>query len=268
MLAAAFMFVLMPVLILGAFIVGAWREGRNSPYAFGIGRVISNSFGAIGGAPLALFAGSFVLNAPTTLSPPLFAGSGGEQWMAIGAIGILWLLLWPFPAIFMTALALDALAGRPADPRGAIAVAGRRYLSGLALFVLASIGLLAGFAMLIIPGLVLLLTWFAVWPVLAGEGRGVFDCFARSGELLNGMRWRLLLLLVIVFVLYVMFAGTGQALGLALGGEGGSWTNAIVGTVTGTLTGVLQMTGAAAVYHEARTAKEGMGSHDLEAVFA
>lgn len=268
MLAAAVMFLLVPVLVLGAFVFGAWREGRNSPYSFGIGRVISNSFGAIGGAPVALIVASFTLIGSTTLVPHFLNGAAENRWIGMVSIGTLYLLIYPLVTLFMTVIAIDVLAGRAINLRDALTVAAKRYFPGMILFVLIAIGLIAGFLMLVIPGIVLLLTWFVVWPVLASEGRGVFDCFARSGALMSGMRWRLLLLLVIAFVFYTLFAGMGKALILALGGEDGSLTAAIIEAVTGTLTGLIQTTGAAAVYHEARTAKEGMGSHDLEAVFA
>ena len=61
MAAFAILFLLVPVVLLAIAIGGAWMEGRRSPYAFGMGRVISNAFTAIGGAPLALLAASAAL---------------------------------------------------------------------------------------------------------------------------------------------------------------------------------------------------------------
>lgn len=268
MFAATFILVLLPVLFFGTFLFGAWHEGRNSPYSFGIGRVISNSFGAIGGAPVALIVASFALIGSTTLVPHFLNGVAANRWIGMMGIGILYLLIYPLVTLFTTVIAIDVLDGRAINLREALTVAAKRYFPGIILFVLIAIGLSAGFLMFVIPGIVLSLTWFVVWPVLATEGRSVFGCFARSGELMSGMRWRLLLLLVIAFVFYMLFAGMGKALILALGVEDGSLTEVIIQATTGTLTGLIQTTGAAAVYHEARTAKEGMGSHDLEAVFA
>ncbi|MCP5750953.1 hypothetical protein NL359_38140, partial [Klebsiella pneumoniae] len=81
-------------------------------------------------------------------------------------------------------------------------------------------------------------------------------------------RWRLLLLLIIVAILWTMFSGMMQVLALAIAGAENLWALAAVQALTSTLVGVVTATGTAAIYHEARTAKEGMGSHDLEAVFA
>ncbi len=268
MMAFGVLVVSLPVILLAIVLGGAWMEGRRSPYAFGLGRVLSNSFGAIGGAPLAFLAASFVVNAPPSLAQPLFAGGVDRLWLPLGGIGLAWIVLWPFLQLFMVSLALDTLAGRATDPRAAMALAGRRLLPALAIILLSGLGIGVGFLMLVIPGIILLLNWFVVLPVLAGEGRGIFDCFARSNELMRGMRWRLLLLLIIVLVLWTLFAGLGQVLGLALGGDNPGWISAVIEAIVGTLTGTLQAAGGAAVYHEVRTAKEGMGSHDLEAVFA
>lgn len=274
MLTVAILFLATPVLVLVIALVGAWLEARRSPYAFGIGRVISNGFGAIGGAPLALLIASAVLNAPVQLATPfvtqgLLAGGGvNAMSVAFAPLGILWLLVYPFVQLFMIGVALDTLAGRPADIAAALRMALRRMLPGLALILLAGIGMMVGFVLLVVPAIILLLTWFVVLPVLAGEGRGIFDCFSRSADLLRGVRWRLLVLLVVVGVLWLIASGVVQAVTLAVGGINSTWLLAGVQATFATLTGILPATGTAAVYHEARIAKEGMGSHDLATVFA
>lgn len=276
MLATAFMFVflLVPLLLLAIAMGGAWMEGRRSPYSFGIGRVISNAFGAIGGAPLALMAGSAVLNAPAQFALPIMAQRMGDTSRMEGlvySLAPLWLIglfLYPFMKLFMMGIALDTLAGRPIELGATLRMALRRTLPALGLLILFGIALVVGFALLVVPGIILALTWFIVLPVMVGEGRGIFDCFARSADLLRGMRWRLLLLILIAVVLWMMASGLMQGIALAAGGAQNLWLVAGVQAVFATLIGVLTTTGTAAVYHEARTAKEGMGSHDLEAVFA
>lgn len=274
MLTVAILFLVTPVLLLVVALVGAWVEARRSPYPFGIGRVISNGFGAIGGAPFALLIASAVLNAPVQFATPfatqVFLASGGVNAAsaAFAPLGILWLLVYPFVQLFMIGIALDTLAGRPVDIAVTLRMALRRMLPGLALIVLAGIGTMVGFMLLVVPALILLLTWFVVLPVLAGEGRGIFECFSRSAELMRGMRWRLLLLLVVVGVLWLIVSAAVQTVALAVGGIGNLWLQAGVRAVFATLTGMVPATGAAAVYHEARIAKEGTGSHDLQAVFA
>lgn len=268
MLAFGVLIVSLPVILLAIALGGAWMEGRRSPYAFGIGRVISNSFSAVGGAPLIFLAASFLLNAPSSLLPPLLGNDLSDWWAVFAGGGIVGAVAWVLLQLALTRLALDTLAGREADAGGAFRLAGRRLLPGLGLVLLSGLVIMVGLAFLIVPGVILLLTWFVVLPAMVGEGRGVFDSFERSAELTRGMRWRLLLLLIVVLVMWSLFAGLGQGIAVAVGGSDGVWPQAIVGAITGTLVGMLQATGAAAVYHEARTAKEGMGNQDLEAVFA
>lgn len=274
MIAFGILILLLPVILLAIAVVGAWIEGRGSPYPFGIGRVLSNAFSAVGGAPVPLLAASALLNAPLQFVAPMMARNiGAPEQMgglvyAMAPFGLLWLLLYPFVHLFMLRIALDTLAGRPIDLPATLRMALRRMLPGLGLILLFGIAAAIGFALLIVPGLILTLTWCIAMPVMAEEGRGVFGCFARSAELMRGMRWRLLLLLVIVAILWIMFSGLAQVLALAIAGAGNLWALAVAEAITSTLIGVVTATGIAAVYHEARTAKEGLGSHDLEAVFA
>lgn len=268
MLAFGMLVLLLPLVALAIILVGAWMEGRRSPHAFGIGRVISNSFGAVGGAPLIFLSASFLLNAPSSLLPPLLGNDLTGMWTVFAGGGIVGAVVWTLLQLALTRLALNTLAGRAPDPAATFALAGRRLLPGLGLFLLSVIGIVVGFLFLMVPGIILVLTWFVILPVMIGEARGVFDSFGRSGELMRGMRWRLLLLLLILLVVWSLFAGLGQGLAFAIGGADGVWPRAIVGAIGGTLVGMVQAALPAAVYHEVRTAKEGMGSHDLEAVFA
>jgi hypothetical protein len=274
MAAFAILLLALPVLLLAVAIGGALFEGRRSPYPFGMGRVISNAFAAIGGAPLALFAASALLNAPVQLLLPMLVRNANDaaqvQTMVAGIapFGLLLLLVYPFVTMFMTRVALDTLAGQPVDLGGASRMALRRMLPALGLGILLGIGLIVGFLFLVVPGIFLILTWFIVMPVLAGEGRGVFDCFGRSAQLLRGMRWRLLLLLIIVGIAWIVVSGLVQGVSLALFGSGGNlWALSIIQALVSTLVGVLNATGTAAIYHEARSAKEGAGTDDFDAVF-
>lgn len=274
MVAFAILILLLPVLLLAVAVGGAWMEGRRSPYPFGLGRVISNAFAAIGGAPLALLVASALLNAPMQLALPLIAQrpNDTDQLIAIGTtmapFGILWIVVYPFLKLVMTGIAVETLAGRPVELAATLRMALRRTLPALGMLILFGIALTVGMLFLIVPALVLMLTWFVVMPVMAAEGQGPIACFARSSQLMRGMRWRLLLLLVIVGVLYLVVSGMVQGLLLGLFGTDNLWAAAGIQAVFATLVGVLPATGAAAVYHEARTAKEGSGSHDLDAVFA
>lgn len=69
--------------------------------------------------------------------------------------------------------------------------------------ILASIGLLIGFILLIIPGLILMTFWFVLGPCIVLERTGVLDAFSASRRYVRGHAWTvfgvaLLSLLVVV----------------------------------------------------------------------
>src|SRR5579875_2243284 len=73
---------------------------------------------------------------------------------------------------------------------------------GLALLisVLFAVGVMLGFVLTIIPGLMLITFWCLVVPVEVLEHRGVFGSFSRSRELVRGNGWNVIGTIVIVYV--------------------------------------------------------------------
>lgn len=70
--------------------------------------------------------------------------------------------------------------------------------------LLASIGIVLGLVLLVVPGLVLLTWWSLIVPVIVLERTGVLASFARSRELVRGHGWEVfmtILLTILVFVL-------------------------------------------------------------------
>lgn len=272
---------LTPVLILAILLFGAWREGRRSPYSFGIGRVLSNAFVAIGGAPLAFVAvavllsaipGAFVTSSVATATngigqSPQAVETMVARWGNVySGIGLVQLLLWPLSQLLLTLVALDTLGRRPVDIRAAAYRALRLWPFAIGLMILSWIGIFIGFMLLVVPGVILLLNWFVVLPVLAAEHGGLLASFGRSTQLLRGMRWRLALLLLVAVVLWYAVAIVINLIQVAIVGQT-SWLLVVTGFVSSTLTGMIVPAGVAAVYHEARVAKEGTAG-DLADVFA
>ena len=69
--------------------------------------------------------------------------------------------------------------------------------------VIASVAITIGLLLLVVPGLVLLTWWLVFVPVIMLEGRGTFEAFGRSRELVRGNGWNafgLILLVVLVIV--------------------------------------------------------------------
>jgi hypothetical protein len=113
----------------------------------------------------------------------------------------------------------------------------------VAVSILAGLGLAIGFILLIIPGLILMVLWSVVAPVIVLERPGVFAAFGRSRELVRGNGWNVFAVIVIVFLaVAVISAAAGLATG-SLGSVGRSvvqWAvNAALAPVTALSASVL-----------------------------
>lgn len=82
----------------------------------------------------------------------------------------------------------------------------------LGVSLLFGIGVGIGFVLLIIPGLILVVIWAVVAPVMVLERPGVFAAFGRSRELVRGNGWNVFAVLVVVFLaVAVISVGAGLA---------------------------------------------------------
>jgi hypothetical protein len=81
--------------------------------------------------------------------------------------------------------------------------------------IIAGIGIMLGFILLIIPGLVLATWWYVASPVVMLEDKSGFDALGRSRELVRGNGWTVFALFLVVSIL------TGIAGGI-LGGIAGA----------------------------------------------
>ena len=68
----------------------------------------------------------------------------------------------------------------------------------IAVSILAGLGIAIGFVLFIIPGLILLVIWSVVAPVMVLERPGVFAAFGRSRELVRGNGWAVFRVILIV----------------------------------------------------------------------
>ena len=65
--------------------------------------------------------------------------------------------------------------------------------------LLASLGIIGGLILLIVPGLVLLTFWSMIIPVIILENAGVISSFSRSRELVSGKGWNVFAVIVLTF---------------------------------------------------------------------
>jgi hypothetical protein len=96
----------------------------------------------------------------------------------------------------------DVRDGRADTPIGELYGRVRPQLSALiAAGLLAGLGILVGFVLLIVPGPYLLVRWVLLAPVIVLERRHAGEAFSRSAELVRGHGWRVLWVVLVVGIL-------------------------------------------------------------------
>jgi hypothetical protein len=86
--------------------------------------------------------------------------------------------------------------------------------------ILFVIGLIIGFILIIIPGLILLTIWSVTVPVEVLEHRGVLNSFRRSRELVRGNGWNVFGVIVIVWIIAILISALVGLLAAPLGHVG------------------------------------------------
>jgi hypothetical protein len=139
-----------------------------------------------------------------------------------GALGIILVVLfWALSILYqgmVVKLVQDVQDGRRDHSVGQLLRSVEPVLGPLLwVSILLAIGVLIGFVLFIIPGLILLTLWSVVAPVTVLERPGVFAAFRRSRELVRGNGWNVFGVIVIVFVIVFVVS---IAAGLAANGLG------------------------------------------------
>ena len=140
----------------------------------------------------------------------------------------------------------------------------------LVLGLLATIGLVAGFLLLIVPGIWLAVAWSLAVPALLFEKGSPWQALRRSFQLVQGRWWAICGVLLVGVVLVSFLAGIVQAivqLGPAGLADGNHAVLAISTVVAGTLGSVIATPFTAAivalVYFDQRVRKEGFDRRRL-----
>ena len=86
--------------------------------------------------------------------------------------------------------------------------------------ILAGIAIAIGFVLIIIPGLILLTIWAVISPSIVVEGKGVFESFGRSRELVRGQGWQVFGAIVLTFLIIIVVGIVASVIGAAIGDAG------------------------------------------------
>lgn len=174
------------------------------------------------------------------------------------------LFIQPLSTAIILYAAFQHMRGLPVRLGDSISRGLARFLPLVGVMVLSTLGILLGFFLLIIPGLILMVMWYVAVPVCVVERAGPITSLGRSQALTKGHRWKLFGLYILVLIV----SGIGGALlplgGAALAGPAGGLLAQIVWQ------GVAQAFGSVLIvvaYHDLRVAKEGVDIERIAVVF-
>lgn len=252
------------------------------PRKLDIGRVLQRTVWVLGRQPLWIFGLALILHGlPAAYSmyglrhlfeddsSPFFVFHSPLFW----GHGIVSFLLGSFLEASLLAVALAALANRPLEPREILTAGGKFFLPLFAVNLLAFLGILVGCIFLVVPGVILALSWATVGPALMVERTGITEVFARSAELTRDNRWRLFLLLVIYLIGSSIIGDTNGYHYRYHGDLSGFFDTMFspvrigIRAVLGSVLRAIGVTTLAVIYVELRTVKEGQEPSDLDGVF-
>ena len=143
-----------------------------------------------------------------------------------------------------------------------------RILPVVVIAILFSIAFGIGFALLIIPGVFVMVVWSVAIPASVVERPGIFGAFSRSWNLTKGYRWPVLgILLVLLLILIAFTMVTAMVGGLAYFATDMLLLPVLVNYVISAISGAIMSVVIAVLYHDLRVAKEGVSTAQLAAVF-
>ncbi|MBO0808916.1 MAG: hypothetical protein J2P32_11520, partial [Actinobacteria bacterium] len=174
---------------------------------------------------------SFIIYVPTAIVVGVlyrYAGYAGS--------GIAWVIDLFATFLLQTALVKavqDVRDGRVDMDLGQTIKAALPYLLPVAAAsILAAIGIVIGFILIIVPGLILLTFWSLIVPSIVIGEAGVFESFSRSWRTVRGYAWHVFGTYILVFLIWIAFRIVLALILLALPGLARYFlTDVIAGTL-------------------------------------
>jgi Uncharacterised protein family (UPF0259) len=130
--------------------------------------------------------------------------------------------------------------------RAASPVIGQLILVG----IVAAIGIVIGFLLIVVPGLILITIWSVAAPVVVLERPGVFAALGRSRELVRGNGWQVFGVIFVLFFL-VLFVSSGIEIAAD---SAGTAAGLVARVIVGVLSAPFSALAAAVLYFELRKA--------------
>lgn len=177
-------------------------EGAGGPFRFGRvlsgwGWLIARDYRRITPVILTWIIAGFVLHQVDTALglPP------GAEWLSTTLLA---------DPLFGGLLYVIALSDEDASPGAAFDVAINRYLALLLLTILSTLGIVAGFFMLLLPGIALAVLWSVAFPILMAEDANPIEALGASFSRVKSQFWPVLgLLAIYTFGIIILAAVMG-----------------------------------------------------------
>ncbi len=128
--------------------------------------------------------------------------------------------------------------------QAAVPVLGQLILVG----IVAGIGIVIGFILIIIPGLILLTIWSVAAPVVVLERPGGLRALGRSRELVRGEGWNVFAVILLMVILVAVISFVIEA----VAASAGTGIDLLVRVVVGILTAPISALASAVLYFQLR----------------
>jgi hypothetical protein len=230
--------------------------------SFEIGRVISRMCGVLGHNAVTFVALIALAAIPERAAVHLV---GMESALAPSVSTIVLFFTCSFLQVAVTQAALSGFAGERPALGDCLAAALWSFFPALGLLILSSLGIAVAAILLVVPGILLALSWSMVLPVCVGEKPGVFACFGRSKALTKGHRGKIFLLALMLGIAAVVAGLLLLPLwGIGFTGPAGFLSD---NWLVRLLLAAVSAAGGASVYHELCLVQEGGAPQQLAAAF-
>jgi MFS family permease len=160
--------------------------------------------------------------------------------------------------------AFQDMRGRRVNLPESLKVGLRRFFPIVGLAIIMSLGMMVGFILLIIPGLILFAMWFVATPACVVEQLGPFRSLGRSAQLTKGHRWKVLGLFIVLLLISALIGG---GVSVVLRQLGSPILTAVGSLVWNGVWGALYSIAVVVTYHDLRVAKEGVDIEHIASVF-
>jgi hypothetical protein len=235
--------------------------------------------GPIFGRAWSIYAANFVvftLVAFVISLPNLLSGEGetlaGVLWNL--AVFIFWMIANTVGLAVMLYAAFQAMRGRPVVIGEAIRRGLSRFWPIVGLAILEWLGIVVGFMLFIVPGIMLAIRWSAAMPACVVEGLGPLTSMGRSAQLTKGHRWAIFgmylligiigaIVLAIVGAIVSGLVGVSSMVMLSRGFGIGALVSLVISAIVTAYTNIMLVM----IYNDLRVAKEGVDTEQIASVF-